>query len=72
MVAYLLLRVNCDKIMHMRWDFDVSNAQAQRVKELNKHQIWMQVNTFVTVPEQEHTAGNYLLSQRNLKIWRCK
>ena len=28
--AYLLLRVNCDKIMHACWDFDVSNTQTQR------------------------------------------
>ena len=27
MTAYLLLRVNLDKIMHARWDFDVSSAR---------------------------------------------
>ena len=38
--AYLLLRVNLDKIMHVRWDFDVSNAQTRRVSALDKHQNW--------------------------------
>ena len=30
--AYLLLRVNLDKIMHTRWDFDASSAQASKLK----------------------------------------
>ena len=38
--AYLLLRVNYDKIMHARWDFDVSSARTRRVSELDKHQKW--------------------------------
>ena len=32
------MRVNCDKIMHTRWDFDVSSARTQRVSALDKHQ----------------------------------
>ena len=38
--AYLLLRVNLDKIMQARRDFDVSSAQTQRVSALDKHQNW--------------------------------
>ena len=38
--AYLLLRVNLDKIMHARWDFDASSARTRRVSALNKHQNW--------------------------------
>ena len=38
--AYLLLLVNCDQIMHMRWDFDASSAQNRRVSALDKHQNW--------------------------------
>ena len=38
--AYLLLRVNLDKIMHVRWDFDASSARTRRVSALDKHQNW--------------------------------
>ena len=38
--AYLLKRVNCDKIMHVRWDFEASSAQTRRVSALDKHQNW--------------------------------
>ena len=38
--AYVFLLVNCDKIMHARWDFDVSNAWTQNVSALDKHQNW--------------------------------
>ena len=38
--AYLLLRVNLDKIMLARWDFDVSSARTWRVSALDKHQNW--------------------------------
>ena len=38
--AYLLLRVNLDKIMHARWDFDGSSARTRRVSALDKHQNW--------------------------------
>ena len=38
LTAYLFLQVNCDKIMHVRWDFDASNAWTQRVSALDKHQ----------------------------------
>ena len=36
--AYLLLRVNLDKIMHAPWDFDVSSARTRMVSALDKHQ----------------------------------
>ena len=36
--AYSLLRVNLDKIMHVRWDFDASSAQTRRMNALDKHQ----------------------------------
>ena len=38
--AYLLLRVNLDKIMHAHWDFDASSARTRRVSALDKHQNW--------------------------------
>ena len=38
--AYLLLRVNLDKIMHARWDFDASSARTRRVSALDTHQNW--------------------------------
>ena len=38
--AYILLRVNLDKIMHARWDFDASSARTRRVGALDKHQNW--------------------------------
>ena len=38
--AYLLLRVNLDKMMHVRWDFDASSARTRRVSALDKHQNW--------------------------------
>ena len=38
--AYLLLRVNLDKIMHARWDFDASSARTRRMSALDKHQNW--------------------------------
>ena len=38
--AYLLLRVNLDKIMHALWDFDASSARTRRVSALDKHQNW--------------------------------
>ena len=38
--AYLLLRVNLDKIMHARWNFDVSSVQTRRVSALDRHQNW--------------------------------
>ena len=38
--VYLLLRVNLDKIMHARWDFDASSARTRKVSALDKHQNW--------------------------------
>ena len=38
--AYLLLRMDLDKIMHARWDFDASSARTRRVSALDKHQNW--------------------------------
>ena len=36
--AYLPLRVNLDKIMHLCWDFDASSTQIGNVSALDKHQ----------------------------------
>ena len=44
--VYLLKQVNCDKIMHVRWDFDVSNARTQRVCALDKHENWSESALF--------------------------
>ena len=38
--VYLLLWVNCDKIMHAHWDFNASRAQTWKVSALDKHQNW--------------------------------
>ena len=38
--AYLLLRVNLDKIMHACWDFDALSARTRRMSALDKHQNW--------------------------------
>ena len=40
LTAYLLLRVNCDKIMHTRWDFDGQMHKPERLSTLDKHQNW--------------------------------
>ena len=45
--AYLLLRVNLDKIMHARWDFDASSARTRRVSALDNIKIEAQVHYFV-------------------------
>ena len=45
--AYLLLRVNLDKIMHVRWDFDASSAQTQRWVHWTSIKIEAQVHYFV-------------------------
>ena len=44
--AFLRLWVNCDKIMHPHWDFDVSNARTLRVSALDKHQNWFKSALF--------------------------
>ena len=50
--AYLLLRVNCDKIMHACWDFYASSAQTWRLNALpmplDKHQSWSESNWCTT------------------------
>ena len=51
--AYLLLRVNCDKIMHARWDFDESIARTRRVSAFDKHENWRERAFFVTILEHE-------------------
>ena len=37
-IAYLLLRVYLDKIMHVHQDFDASSARTRRVSALDQHQ----------------------------------
>ena len=44
--AYLLLRVNLDKIMHARWDFDAQSARTRRVSALDKYQNWSASSLF--------------------------
>ena len=44
--AYLLLWVNCDKLMHAHWNFDASNAWNRRVSALDKHQNWSKSASF--------------------------
>ena len=58
--AYLLLRVNCDKIMHARWDFDASSAQTRRVSALDKHQNWS-ASAFVTILEHKVNTQLHVL-----------
>ena len=57
--AYLLMRVQCDKIMHACLDFDVSNARTWRVSALDKHQNWSAMHYFVTI--FEHKVNTQLL-----------
>ena len=46
--AYLLLRVNLDKIMHARWDFDASSAQTREGECIwTSIKIEVQVHYFV-------------------------
>ena len=40
LLSYTILRVNLDKIMHARWEFDASSARNRRVSTLDKHQNW--------------------------------
>ena len=40
-------------MIHAYWDFDSSNAQMQRVSELDKHQNETKVHYFVTIPERK-------------------
>ena len=46
--AYLLLQVNCNNIMHARWDFDSTNARTRRVRvsALVKNQNWSESALF--------------------------
>ena len=53
------MRVNCDKIMHSRSDFDASSTQTQRVSALDKLKIEAQVYYFVTI--LEHKVNTQLL-----------
>ena len=45
--VYLLLQENLDKIMHARWDFDVSSARKQKVNAWTSIKIEAQVHYFV-------------------------
>ena len=38
--------MNCDKIIHMRWDFDALNVQTWRVSALEEHQNWSEILLF--------------------------
>ena len=64
--AYLLLRVNLDKIMHARWDFDASNAWTRRVSALDKHQNWSASALFSlnSQAQSKHAVVNLILTRR--------
>ena len=55
---YLLLRVNCDKIIHTRWDFDASGAPEGWV-HWTSIKIEAQVHYFVTI--LKHKENKQLL-----------
>ena len=63
--AYLLSRVNLDKIMHARWDFDASSARTRRVSALDKHQNWSASALFcLNSPAQSKYAAVNLIHTR--------
>ena len=68
MTAYLLLLVNCDKVMHARQDFDVSNAHTRRVSTLDKHQNRTKAYYFVTVIEHKVNTQSLILIHTKHKL----
>ena len=67
--AYLLLQVNLDKIMHVRWDFDASSAR--RVSALDKHQNWS-VSALVCLNSQaqsKYAVVDLIHTQRKQTFW---
>ena len=64
--AYLLLRVNLDKIMHARWDFDASSARTRRVSALDKHQNWSASALFClnSRAQSKYTVVNLIHTRR--------
>ena len=71
--AYLLLRVNLDKIMHARLDFDASSARTRRVSALDKHQNWSASASFClnSRAQSKYAVVNLGLgiSELFLQIW---
>ena len=64
--AYLLLRVNLDKIMHALWNFDASSKRTWRVSALNKHQNWSASALFClnSRAQSKYTIVNLIHTQR--------
>ena len=64
--AYLLLRVNLDKIIHARWDFDSASARTRRVSALDKHQNWSASALFClnSRAQSKHAAVNLIHTRR--------
>ena len=70
MTAYLLLRVNLDKIMHARWDFDASSARTRRVSALDKHQNWSASALFClnSRAQSEYAVVNLIHTRRKQTV----
>ena len=68
--AYLLLRVNLDKIMHARWDFDASSARTRRVSALDKHQNWSASALFClnSRAQNKYTGVNLIHTRRKQTV----
>ena len=66
MTAYLLSRVNLDKTMHARWDFDASSARTRRVSALDKHQNWSASALFClnSRAQSKYTVVNLIHTRR--------
>ena len=54
--AYLLLRVNLDKIMHACWDFDASSARTRRTRLENKSTLRSRKSTLRDAHARVSTA----------------
>ena len=65
--AYLLLRVNLDKIMQARWGFDASSARTRRVSALDKHQNWSTCALFClnSRAQSKYAVVNLIHTRRN-------
>ena len=70
--AYLLLRVNLDKIMHVRWDFDASSVlRTRRVSALDKHQNWSASALFCLNfrAQSKYAVVNLIHTRRKQTFW---
>ena len=69
--AYLLLGVNCDKIMLARWNFDASSAQTQRVSALDKHQNWSKSALFCHKSQAKVNMQLFILFMHDMNTLLC-